>query len=261
MFEDNLSKINNFLFHALASTTFNVITSFHNKNFMLFQTNNLISCITNIFIFSFTVCTPFGFVRLFGVVGQVLVKPHLLRDVNEEYIAFHMEEASVKRKLANLELQNVSINESLNGTYTSNNTTTTYDTPSGSYILHNMLNGHQQQQHSPNHHHHIRNNFSYYYNNLSSRTSSLTHLIQRKPMNGELSEHQAKLNERLRELETERKELEKLKKSSAFQRNFVYPLAMLLLLFFTGITILLVVQNTLELLIGIKALPLSTRVS
>ena len=202
------------------------------------------------FFYSFTVCTPFGFVRLFGVVGQVLVKPHLLRDVNEEYIAFHMEEASVKRKLANLELQNVSINETLNATMSSSKTS--YDTPNASYIGYKALNGH--------YHHQNRNNFSYYYNNLSSR-GSLSLLTQRKPMNGEISEHQAKLNERLRALETERKELEKLKKSSAFQRNFVYPLAMLLLLFFTGITILLVVQNTLELLIGIKALPLSTRVS
>lgn len=41
-----------------------------------------------------------GFIRLFGVVGKVLVKPHLLRDVNEEFNAFNMEEATVKRKLA-----------------------------------------------------------------------------------------------------------------------------------------------------------------
>lgn len=46
------------------------------------------------------VCTPLGFVRLFGVVGQVLVKPHLLRDVDSEFDAFNMEEASVRRKLA-----------------------------------------------------------------------------------------------------------------------------------------------------------------
>lgn len=38
--------------------------------------------------------------RLFGVVGQVLVKPHLLRDVDSEFDAFNMEEASVLRKLA-----------------------------------------------------------------------------------------------------------------------------------------------------------------
>lgn len=36
---------------------------------------------------------------------------------------------------------------------------------------------------------------------------------------------------------------------------------MLLLLFLTGLTVLIVVQNTLELLIGLKALPLSTPVS
>lgn len=42
-----------------------------------------------------------GFVKLFGVVGQVLVKPHLMRDVNEEYHVFNLEEATVRRKLAN----------------------------------------------------------------------------------------------------------------------------------------------------------------
>lgn len=37
---------------------------------------------------------------MFGVVGQVLVKPHLLRDVDSEFDAYNMEEASVRRKLA-----------------------------------------------------------------------------------------------------------------------------------------------------------------
>lgn len=32
--------------------------------------------------------------------GQFLVKPHLLRDVNGEFDVFNMEEASVRRKLA-----------------------------------------------------------------------------------------------------------------------------------------------------------------
>lgn len=36
---------------------------------------------------------------------------------------------------------------------------------------------------------------------------------------------------------------------------------MLVLLLLTSITVLLVIQNTLEILIGLKALPLSTRVS
>lgn len=54
---------------------------------------------------------------------------------------------------------------------------------------------------------------------------------------------------------------DKLRSSSSLQRNFVYPIAMLGLLLLTSITVLLVIQNTLEILIGLKALPLSTRVS
>lgn len=50
------------------------------------------------------------------------------------------------------------------------------------------------------------------------------------------------------------------RKAPSIQRNLVYPICMLLLFALTAITVLLVVQNTLELLIGIKALPLSTRV-
>ncbi|GAB0100221.1 Protein Lilipod [Sergentomyia squamirostris] len=152
----------------------------------------------------YDLCTPLGFVRLFGVVGQVLVKPHLLRDVNDEYHAFNFEEASVRRKLA---------------------TNHTYDP------LKVQTDGLFQRRINGSNHHSV--------------------------------EHQPKdevmLNERLRELESDRHELNKLRSSSAFQRNFVYPIAMILLLFLTGITVLLVVQNTLELLIGIKALPLSTR--
>lgn len=41
----------------------------------------------------------------------------------------------------------------------------------------------------------------------------------------------------------------------------MYPIAMLGLLVLTSLTVLLVIQNTLEILIGLKALPLSTRVS
>uniref|UniRef100_A0A1B0G2Z2 Uncharacterized protein n=1 Tax=Glossina morsitans morsitans TaxID=37546 RepID=A0A1B0G2Z2_GLOMM len=212
----------------------------------------LYSCVSFLGVLLLLVCTPFGFVRLFGVVGQVLVKPHLLRDVNEEYIAFHLEEASVKRKLANLQLQTNAVNKCSNGStvvlcYSDGQI---YEAPQTS-----MNNNNFDARYEANGGH----NFSNYYAHYSQRPS-LVHLMQRKSRNGELiHEHQAKLNERLRELESERKELEKLRKSSAFQRNFVYPLAMLLLLLFTGITILLVVQNTLELLIGIKALPLSTR--
>nr|XP_017092078.1 protein Lilipod [Drosophila bipectinata] len=184
----------------------------------------LYSCVSFLGVMLMLICTPYGFVRLFGVVNQVLVRPMLLRDVNEEFSAFYMEEASVKRKLAHLELQNVSIADMANG---------------GRVGI--VLGRGKPFQPQP------------------LLEQSQAHLYQRKAMPSDMGEQQLMLNERLRQLDSERKELDKLRKSSTFHRTFVYPLAMLLLLFFTGVTILLVVQNTLELLIGIKALPLSTR--
>lgn len=55
--------------------------------------------------------------------------------------------------------------------------------------------------------------------------------------------------------------LEKQRKTSVFRKLFLYPTFMLLLLALTVVTVLLVVQNLLLILIGIKALPLNTRVS
>ena len=44
-------------------------------------------------------CTPLGFVSLFGVVGQFLVKPQFLRDVDEEFFVAQLEEDCVRRRL------------------------------------------------------------------------------------------------------------------------------------------------------------------
>ncbi|XP_037948049.1 protein Lilipod-like isoform X1 [Teleopsis dalmanni] len=220
----------------------------------------LYSCVSFLGVLLLLVCTPFGFVRLFGVVGQVLVKPHLLREVNDKYYIFHVEEASVRRKLTKREMENKSKIGRLNGfSYNGLNTSQLSNSSfndsnfNSSHLINNSNNRNESHgsysidTSSPH-----EFNSSYYHPSIKT-------LYQRKPMNGELNDEEAALNERLRELESERKELDKLRKSSAFQRNFVYPFAMLLLLFLTGVTILLVVQNTLELLIGIKALPLSTR--
>lgn len=48
---------------------------------------------------SLTVCTPLGFVKLFDVVGQFLIKPQFLRDINEEYFTCSFEEECLKRRL------------------------------------------------------------------------------------------------------------------------------------------------------------------
>ena len=67
------------------------------------------------------------------------------------------------------------------------------------------------------------------------------------------------LKRKLSAVEEKRKLVDKQRRTSWLQRNLVYPVAMLLLIALTCIAVLMVVRNTLELLIGMKALPLSTR--
>uniref|UniRef100_A0A336MNJ6 CSON004217 protein n=1 Tax=Culicoides sonorensis TaxID=179676 RepID=A0A336MNJ6_CULSO len=194
----------------------------------------LYSCVSFSGVLLLLVFTPLGFVRLFGVIGQVLVKPHLMREVNDEYYAFNFEEASIKRKLAKINPPPP------NGSSGSNNVSVRLKSITSINI-------------NPA--------------KLCSGTDDLYQIrpntVITSPVNGSISSSgsttNSKLTDRLKELEIERKNLDKLRASSAFQRNFVYPVAMLLLLALTGITVLLVAQNTIELLIGIKALPLSSR--
>lgn len=49
------------------------------------------------------VCTPLGFVRLFDIVGQYLIKPQFMRDIDEEYYAYSMEEECLKRRLKHVQ--------------------------------------------------------------------------------------------------------------------------------------------------------------
>lgn len=172
----------------------------------------LYSCISFLGVLMLLVCTPLGFVRLFEVVGQFLVKPQFLRDINEEFIAYNLEEECLRRRLFNAEVTNKC-----------------YVFPAP------MLLGECGPV-------------------LSDENDSSSGLLRLR--NGKL---QSGLRNRLMEVETHRRLLDKQRRISSIRRNIVYPVAMLLLLAITATTVLIVVQNTLELLIGIKALPLSTR--
>lgn len=223
-------------------------------------------------MFVHTVCTPLGFIRLFGVVGQVLVKPHLLRDVNEEYHASYLEEASVLRKIENLQTNHASSSppspiDSIDATASPSSSAatlsstycdiksipTTFGTITDT-IFRNRYNRKSSIKTNLNH------NVLHAHNAAIAEKTAVNsaHINGRNGFYNNIECNE--LYERLRELKDERKELDKLRSSTAIQRNLIYPLAMLMLLFLTGLTVLVVVQNTLELLIGIKALPLSTRV-
>ncbi|XP_045447019.1 protein Lilipod [Melitaea cinxia] len=186
----------------------------------------LYSCVSFVGVLMLLVFTPLGFVRLFGVVGGVLVKPQFLRDLNEEYYVYSFEEETIRRR----------INTSLS-------TGVCYISPEPTY----PDRGDISAPANPN-------------VSMSKGSKNPSPEGKETPLlrlrNGAL---QAGLNERLQKVVAMRKEVEHQRKTSSLQRNVVYPLAMLLLLALTTITVLMVLQNILELLIGIKALPLSTR--
>ncbi|XP_077290951.1 LMBR1-like protein lilipod isoform X2 [Arctopsyche grandis] len=203
-----------------------VISSLVDKNNTTLETLNLwnyylpflYSCVSFIGVLMLLVCTPLGFVRLFGVVGQILVKPQFLRDINEEFFAYSLEEQTVRRRLK-LAL----------------NTGESYISPppispplTGSpIIMHNA--------------------------DMSSEETDSSNLFRLR--NGELQAH---LNVQLQQVQEKRELADSQRHTSSFRRNIVYPFAVLLLLLLTGIAVLMVLQNTLELLVGFKALPIST---
>jgi hypothetical protein len=45
----------------------------------------LYSCVSIVGVLLLLVCTPFGFVRLFTLVGEFVTRPQFLRDLDEEH--------------------------------------------------------------------------------------------------------------------------------------------------------------------------------
>uniref|UniRef100_UPI00358EEB3C protein LMBR1L-like isoform X1 n=3 Tax=Myxine glutinosa TaxID=7769 RepID=UPI00358EEB3C len=120
-------------------------------------------------------CTPFGLARMFTITGQLLVKPRLLEDLDDQINTQRMQEN----------------------------------------VLVRQLNG----------------------------------VVNCSPA------HRQELQENLMSIREERIKMEKRKKASPWQRNLGYPLVMLLLLAFTGISVLIVCFHILELLIDETAMP------
>lgn len=167
-----------------------------------------------------------------------------MRDVNEEYHASYLEEASVLRKIENLQY-----NQTIESSKLSINNAITSSVQPSKCDINSIPKAFSSLTESWLRHRNHRNNQNNDINNSTMSKDLITDNSKCK-----------RLEERLHDVRSERKKLDKLRSSTAIQRNLVYPLAMLLLLFLTSLTVLVVVQNMLELLIGIKALPLSTRV-
>ena len=174
----------------------------------------LYSCVSFVGVVMLLLCTPMGFVRLFGVVGSFLVKPQFLKNLDEEFFAYRLEEDCIQRRLQHAKATGKS--------YVS---PVPMSIPAYGSVLED--------------------------DELLSVNPSLMCL-----RNGAL---QRGLSQRLEDVQNRRRILDQQRRTWWVRRTLLYPLAMLALLMLSTATALLAVQNTIELLIGIKALPLSTR--
>ncbi|XP_075231570.1 LMBR1-like protein lilipod [Lycorma delicatula] len=181
----------------------------------------LYSCISFLGVVTLLLCTPLGFAHLFGIVSGSLVKPQFLRDLNEEYFVAKMEENCLRRRLQQATA-----------------TGKTYLSPPPMFIPSS-----------------VKRHGSLDLSNINLDDDNDDDILM-VLRNGAL---QASLGERLSQVIQRRMILDKQRQMSLLRRNILYPLAMLTLLAVTVITVAMVVRNTIELLIGIKALPLSTR--
>ncbi|XP_049271773.1 protein Lilipod isoform X7 [Rhipicephalus sanguineus] len=154
----------------------------------------LYSCLSCFGVVLLLICTPVGFARLFTVLGELVIKPKFLRDIQDEYQCAMMEEENLRRR---------------------------------THIISHELEMHHSMP------------------------------VQRNGRNGCAA---SALQRRLLQLGKVRRELALQQLASPWRRNLGYPLAMLALLSLTIISLLMVFHNTLQLLIGIKALPVSPQV-
>lgn len=160
------------------------------------------------------ICTPMGFVQLFGVVGSFLVKPQFLKNLDEEFSAYRLEEDCIHRRLQHAKATGKS-----------------YVSPVPMSILTCglILEDDEFLNANPN--------------LMCLRNGALQH----------------GLAQYLKNIQKRKNILDQQRRTWWVRRTLLYPLAMLALFILSTATALLAVQNTLELLIGIKALPLSTR--
>ena len=149
----------------------------------------LYSCISCFGVLCLLLCTPLGFARLFDLVGRLIVRPHLMDDVEERCAAVRLEEAALARR-------------------------------------------------------------------VSSRSGGPERLAPLAP--GDPADRES-LAARLVEVREELEKLERRRRASPLQRNLGFPLVMVTLLVLTGAAEFMVLRNAVELLIGVKALPLSTQ--
>ncbi|KAL7294824.1 protein Lilipod [Trichogramma pretiosum] len=191
-------------------------SSLHNFfNLWNYYLTFLYSCVSFIGVVMLLLCTPIGYVKLFGIVGSLLVKPQFLKNIDEAYYSHKFEEE---------------------------------------FILYRLKSGENGGKVET-----LKICPELYYDGLeildvdNDSSTSATELTP-----DDNTSYNQMLNKRLQAIQKRKYELDKQRQTGWVRRTFFYPVSMLALLMFSMTTGLITLQNTLQLLVGIKALPIST---
>ncbi|XP_006819669.1 protein LMBR1L-like [Saccoglossus kowalevskii] len=195
----------------------NKVTEESISDFWDFYLPYLYSCISLLGVLMLLISTPVGVTRLFSVIGQLVVKPQFMQDLDDEVNSARFEEDDIKRKLQ--DLSNI------------------HDTPDSRLLLQQLDAVVKTCTEA------LQN-----YNSLGNGSHTTIH------QNG-----QNDLRLRLKEIQKDRKELERRQKASPWQRNFLYPLLWLFLFALTVASLCMVAWNIFELLLGYGSLPVGVK--
>uniref|UniRef100_A0A8C9YZ69 Limb development membrane protein 1 n=1 Tax=Sander lucioperca TaxID=283035 RepID=A0A8C9YZ69_SANLU len=73
----------------------------------------LYSCISLMGGLLLLMCTPVGLSRMFTIMGQLLVKPTILEDLDEQIYCIHLQEEALQRRLNGMSVEDVLLNKEL----------------------------------------------------------------------------------------------------------------------------------------------------
>ncbi|XP_030682168.1 limb region 1 protein homolog isoform X7 [Nomascus leucogenys] len=180
----------------------------------------LYSCISLMGCLLLLLCTPVGLSRMFTVMGQLLVKPTILEDLDEQIYIITLEEEALQRRL------NVGVLCAGNPDVAIGRQVP--EEQAGQRLLGKWIQEGGGMTANP------------------WLSSSVEYNIM-------------ELEQELENVKTLKTKLERRKKASAWERNLVYPAVMVLLLIETSISVLLVACNILCLLVDETAMPKGTR--
>ena len=63
----------------------------------------LYSCVSFLGVLMLLICTPLGFARLFTILGDLVIKPTFMRNLDEEYFVAKFEEEALRQKVVECE--------------------------------------------------------------------------------------------------------------------------------------------------------------